>query len=89
MVPFKDGAFRLAAESNTPIIPISFKDNYKILEDDEIMKMRPGKCEIIYHQPVHPSGSSDEEIKKLKEKVFRVIDSELYNRQTILNKETA
>ena len=78
MVPFKDGAFRIAAESNTPIIPVTFPDNYRILADDNILDMKPGKCNVTYHEPIFPGGSSEEDIKKLKDDVFRVIQSELY-----------
>ena len=79
MVNFKEGAFRLSAESKTPIVPVTFTNNYNIIADDAIMDMRPGKCKIIYHNPIFPSGSTEEDIKKLKEDVFRVIQSELYN----------
>ncbi len=37
MVNFQDGAFRLAAENNLPVVPISLLDNYNILFDDEIL----------------------------------------------------
>ena len=78
MVQFKDGAFRLAAENNTPIIPVTFTNNYNILADDAIMEMKPGKCTIIYHNPIYPSGSTEEDIRKLRQDVFRVIQSELH-----------
>ena len=77
MMNYQDGAFRLAIESGTPIIPITLLDNYHILADDELFDMRWGKCRIIYHQPIFPQGSSDEHLKQLKEEVFRVIQSTL------------
>lgn len=77
MVDFKDGAFRLAAESNVPIVPVTFPDNYHILRDDELLSIKRKTCRIVYHAPIAPYGTSDEEIKKLKEEVFRVIQTEL------------
>ena len=79
MMNFQDGAFRLAAESGTPIIPITFLDNYHILADDELFDMRWRKCRIIYHSPIYPKGSTDEHMKQLKDEVFRVIQSTLDN----------
>jgi len=87
MVDFKDGAFRLAVESNTPIVPITFPNNYNILADDAIMEMKHGTCTIIYHEPIFPDGSTEADIKKLKKDVFRVIQSEL-NHHPIHQKRT-
>lgn len=77
MENFKDGAFRLAVENNTPIIPIIFPNNYKILADDDLMSMTRTTCKIIYHQPVYPAGNSEQDIRELRQEVFRVIQSEL------------
>ncbi len=77
MVHFKDGAFRLATQNNIPIIPITFPDNYHILMDDELLDIRRKTCRMIYHEPIWPNGTSDQDLKQLKEAVFRVIQSEL------------
>lgn len=79
MTGFQDGAFRLAVESNTPIIPITFFDNYHILPDDDLLNMKWGTCRIIYHEPIFPAGSDDKHMRQLKEDVFRVIQSTLDN----------
>jgi 1-acyl-sn-glycerol-3-phosphate acyltransferase len=34
MVPFKDGAFRIAIEKQVPIVPVAIINNWKILPDD-------------------------------------------------------
>lgn len=77
MVDFKDGAFRLAIENNVPIIPVTFKTNYHIVEDDKFLDMRRKTCHIIYHEPIAPGGETEEDIKQLRADVFRVIQSEL------------
>jgi len=79
LMPFKDGAFRLSAETNTPIIPVVFLDNYHILPDDEILNMKRSACRIVYHEPIFPNGNNDEAIKQLKQEVFRVIQTTLNN----------
>ncbi|MEO9483485.1 MAG: lysophospholipid acyltransferase family protein [Ekhidna sp.] len=77
MVDFKDGAFKLAAENNLPIVPVTMPDNYRILRDNDLLNIRRKTCRIIYHSPIWPNGSTDEDVKKLREEVFRVIQAEL------------
>ena len=77
MVNFHDGAFRIAAENNLPIIPVTFLDNYNILRDDEILNMRRMRCRIIYHSPVWPKDNSEEGIRDLKEEVHQIIQNQL------------
>lgn len=77
MVNFQDGAFRLAAENDLPIVPITFLDNHEILTDDDLFLIKPRKCRIVYHEPLRANDASDEEIKKLKLEVHRVIQNEL------------
>ena len=77
MVPFQGGAFHVAAENNVPIIPVTFINNYHILPDDQLSSIKRIPCHIIYHAPIQPTGTSDNEIKQLKEEVFRVIQTEL------------
>jgi 1-acyl-sn-glycerol-3-phosphate acyltransferase len=77
MVPFKDGAFRLAVQNNVPIVPITFPDNYNILKDNALLDFHWQQCRVIYHEPIWPNGTSDECVKQLRDDVFRVIQSEL------------
>ncbi len=77
MVNFQDGAFRLAAEFDLPIVPITFLDNHEILTDDGLFLIKRRPCRIVYHEPVKAEGNSDEEIKKLKVDVHREIQNEL------------
>lgn len=77
MVIFQDGAFRLAAEFDLPIVPITFLDNHQILPDDELLLIQRRKCRVVYHTPIRAKDATDEEIKKLKQDVHRVIQDEL------------
>ena len=77
MVNFQDGAFRLAAENDIPIIPVTFLDNYRILEDDRILSISRQTCKVIYHEPLKARDESEDSIKKLKQEVYRVIQDEL------------
>ena len=77
MIDFQDGAFRLAAENDLAVVPITFLDNYNIFYDDEVFNMNRKTCRIIYHEPMKAADNSEEEIKKLKFAVQRVIQDEL------------
>lgn len=56
--PFKNGAFKAALQVNIPIIPVTFKDNYKLLEDDWgfFAKTKPGKSRVYIHAPIYPKN---------------------------------
>lgn len=77
MRPFQDGAFRVAAEHNIPIVPVTFPDNHHILPSDGRFKITRKPCRIIHHAPIKPTGRAEDDIKQLKKKVYRVIQDEL------------
>ncbi len=78
MKPFKNGAFFAAAETNTAIIPITFKDNYKLLEDDWgfFARTRPGKSRVYIHPPVFPKNDASD-LLTLREEIKSAIESQL------------
>lgn len=77
MRPFKNGAFRIALELNLPIIPVTFLDNYKILEDS--MKFgansRPGKTRVIIHSPIFTDEMKGDDLLILREQCKEEIAS--------------
>lgn len=87
MVPFQDGAFRVAAECGIPIVPVTFLDNHYILPDDDRFLFQRKKCRIIYHEPIIPASNDEEGIRQLKTKVYRVIQDEL-NSQLITKEKS-
>jgi 1-acyl-sn-glycerol-3-phosphate acyltransferase len=77
MTPFLDGAFRASVDKQIPIIPVSFLDNHKIIPDEVEFNIIPGKMRIVLHAPIMPASQNEDEILKMKNKVFEVIQSEL------------
>jgi 1-acyl-sn-glycerol-3-phosphate acyltransferase len=79
MRPFKSGAFRLAIESGVPIVPITFVDNWKRLQDKPFLQGRsgPGRVHIIIHPPIPTAGRSMSEVSSLSDEVKAVIESGL------------
>jgi 1-acyl-sn-glycerol-3-phosphate acyltransferase len=77
MVPFRDGAFRLACEFNHPILPVALIRNHKIFPDDERYLVFRHPIEIIVGDPIYPTGKNEDDIKKLKIATFEAIQMNL------------
>ncbi|SDD12134.1 1-acyl-sn-glycerol-3-phosphate acyltransferase [Algoriphagus faecimaris] len=75
MVPFKNGAFRLAIEKQIPIIPVTLSFNHLILPEDGRFLLDFKKAKMVIHEGIIPNGASTEE--SLKEKCFQVIQNQL------------
>ena len=65
--PFYDGAFRLAIETQTPIMPIVVINAGKLMPPSSI-KLRPGKIKVIFGTAIDVDENS--EIPELKEETF-------------------
>ena len=79
MRPFKNGAFKVAQDLGISIIPISFKDNYKLLEDSMHIsaKSRFGKARVFVHPPILAEEHSKMDLVSLREKTKTIIASKL------------
>lgn len=77
MLPFKDGAFRTAIEKKIPIVPVTIPFNWKILADQNPMKLKWGKVKVIFHEPIETKELRITDVGLLKARTFQVIDLEL------------
>lgn len=79
MKSFKNGAFKVAQDLGIGIIPISFKDNYKLLEDSMKFnaKSRFGKARVYVHPPISAEEHSKMDLVSLREKTKAIIASKL------------
>lgn len=77
--PLKNGAFKLALDTNTPIIPVAFLNNYKIMGDMGFLKgnARPGQSIIAVQPPVEPS--SHPELLDLRRTIAAIIEQQVRN----------
>lgn len=69
--PFKDGAFALASDTKTPLVPISFLNLYNILPHNFLYWDFP---QVVIHPPVFPGNKSLDELKK---EVYDIIQTEI------------
>lgn len=83
MLPFKNGAFKLAIDYQIPIIPITFLDNYKRLEMAGIFsgKAGPGVARTIIHTPISTVGLTENDLVPLRDKVFEIINQSLLDNE--------
>jgi 1-acyl-sn-glycerol-3-phosphate acyltransferase len=78
---FKNGAFKLAIEKQVPIIPITYLNNWKHLQNGGFFKVfgRPGVCRVVVHQPIPTIGMTENDLISLRTKVHDIIKNELEN----------
>lgn len=79
MLPFKDGAFKLAKDSKIPILPVTFVNNYQLFTDptDFFGSCHPGVSKIVFHPVISIEEINDKSVGELNEYVFNLINSEL------------
>ncbi|SEA67290.1 lysophospholipid acyltransferase family protein [Pedobacter hartonius] len=78
MTAFKNGPFRLAIETATPIVPVSVTDAWKKLWDDGARYgSRPGICDIYVHKPIFTENMSADSADSLKDTIFDLINSKV------------
>lgn len=82
---FKNGAFKLAIEKQVPIIPITYLNNWKLLQNGGFFKSfgRPGISKIVIHKPISTIGMTENDLVSLRTRVYDVISKELekYNNE--------
>jgi 1-acyl-sn-glycerol-3-phosphate acyltransferase len=74
---FYDGAFRLAIETQTPLKPVLFPDTYARMSNKEILSLTPGRCRIVYLEPIPVNGLTIEDVPLLKQKVYDEMEKKL------------
>ena len=76
MNEFKAGAFKLATKSRVPIVPVTIKGSYRLMEANN-SKIKPAEVEMHIHPMIPVAYLTREEEGELPEKVKAVIQSKL------------
>lgn len=71
---FYDGAFRMAIETQQPILPVCVINGKKIWAPKTYW-LKPGTMKAIYLPPVSTLGMHEGDIPQLKEKIYRMMES--------------
>lgn len=73
---FKRGAFKIAAETGVPIIPVTFADHKRKFPAYK-MAGSMGRLRITIHKPEYAKGKTDADVDELQNRVFNIIQEEL------------
>jgi 1-acyl-sn-glycerol-3-phosphate acyltransferase len=74
---FYDGAFRIAIETQTSIIPILFLDSYDRMDCKSIFDISPGRSRAVFLDEVEVYGLSLKDVSKLKKKIYEQMEQSL------------
>jgi 1-acyl-sn-glycerol-3-phosphate acyltransferase len=70
---FKDGAFRLAIETQKPVIPAVLFNTKKVLPQQKTFYFWPSKIEMHFLDPVETKDLQMSDVKQLKETIFQTM----------------
>jgi 1-acyl-sn-glycerol-3-phosphate acyltransferase len=73
---FKPGSFKLATKAGVPIVPVTIKGSYKIMEANGGL-IKPAVVEMYISEPIPTAGLSKEETEQLPGKVRNIITLQL------------
>lgn len=76
---FYDGAFRIAIETQTNIIPFVMINNRKLLPRTDPLKGRPGIITTVFLPEVDVKGLVSGDLEQLKLKVYHMMDEAIKN----------
>ncbi|MHB8259322.1 MAG: lysophospholipid acyltransferase family protein [Bacteroidia bacterium] len=78
---FKNGPFRIAIEKQVPIVPVTFVNNWKLMQKGGFFTSygRPGISTVVIHKPISTVGLREENIVDLRQQVFAIINNTLIN----------
>ncbi|MFI5164041.1 MAG: lysophospholipid acyltransferase family protein [Bacteroidia bacterium] len=79
LIPFKNGAFKLAIDKQIPIVPLVFFDNWKLLQNGGFLTThgKPGRARIIVRTAIDTKGMTNADLIPLREKVKNSIQESL------------
>lgn len=73
LIPFKDGAFRLAIESGTPLAVLTVSHTRRLLSPLKPFQLSPGTVHSIWAEPIITKGMTMDNIEELKEQVRQIM----------------
>lgn len=75
MIPFKNGAFRLAVEKQIAVIPVTLSYNHLILPEDNQFLLYRRNAKMVFHQALEPRDFDSD--ASLKDACFTAIQQQL------------
>ena len=73
LLDFKDGAFRLAIETQVPLAVLTILDSQKLLSPLRPVELAPGTIHAIWDKPIETTGMTEADLPALKEKARALV----------------
>ena len=73
LLPFHNGAFKLAIKNKTPIAVLTVLNSGKLLKPSDALKLIPGTIFANWSEPIETSELTDDNLEELKEKVRNIM----------------
>ena len=75
LTDFYDGAFRLAIETQTPIVPMVIINARNLFPRADPLAAKPGSITCIFDRPVDVTGLEPGDLETLKASVYDTMDA--------------
>lgn len=72
MGEFKAGSLRIAVKAGVPVVPVTIKGSYRLMENNGFL-IKPAEVEVIISAPIETSGLTKEQINGLNAEVRSII----------------
>ena len=73
LLPFYDGAFRIAIETATPIKPVLFLDTYARMPYYKAFSLNPGRSRAVFLPEIPVTGLTADDIPALREQAYQMM----------------
>lgn len=85
-IPFYDGAFKIALDTQTNIVPVLFLDTARRFHYSGIFNWTPGRNRVIILEEIDISQYTQGDVKRLKKDVFNIMSRAMHQEQPHLEK---
>jgi len=72
---FYEGAFRIAIETQTPIVPLVIMNARNLFPRSNPLDVKPGTVSVAFSDPISVAGLVEADLPKLKNQVFVIMQN--------------
>ena len=83
MLPFKEGAFKIATKTGCPIIPVSMNGTENLFER-QFPRIKKGHIVMEYGKPIYPNKLEKEDLKHIGNYCQKIIQETIKKNATLL-----
>ncbi|MDA9555497.1 1-acyl-sn-glycerol-3-phosphate acyltransferase [Pelobium sp.] len=80
---FYDGAFRIAIETQTPILPLTLINTKELMPRNHPTHIKPGIITCVFSKPFEVDGLQADDLASLKSKIYQEMEQQLIHYKSI------